>query len=108
MSEAHTFVSPALYVRTKTGVLNQWRSWAHGDQVHTEWGQVGGKLQLSAKTAIPTNVGRSNERDGVAQAVFEAKALWQNKVDGGYTTDSEKAKSGRDFPPHAGSQAGLC
>ena len=36
------------------------------------------------KVAEPTNVGRANERNGIAQAEFEIKALYKKKQESGY------------------------
>ncbi len=41
------------------------------------------KVTSEWKVAIPTNVGRSNERDGVAQAEFEIAALYKSRTDQG-------------------------
>lgn len=83
---------PVLYHKSKDGSLRQWRTWADGTTVRTEYGVVGGALQTSAYTAKPTNVGRSNERDAEAQAIFEAAALHEFKLSRKYSITPEKAE----------------
>lgn len=79
---------PTLYGRTKTGAVQEWTIETQGDNYRTIYGQVGGKIQTSEWTrSYPTNVDRSNYRDGVEQAIFEAKAIHKKKVDSGYYED---------------------
>lgn len=54
-----------------------------GNLVTTEW-----------RTAYATNIGRANERNNVAQAVFEIEALYKKQREGGYTEDIKKVISG--------------
>jgi DNA ligase-1 len=90
---------PPLFVKTKTGKINVWSVWADGNHMITEWGQLGGKLQQSRKTSIPTNVGKANERDGNEQASFDAGSLWRQKKDEGYSESPEEAKEAVIFLP---------
>lgn len=83
--------SPFLYSRTKTGALQSWCCWSDGPDIHTEYGLVDGLKQRASKRAEPTNVGRSNERDAVAQAAFEAEAMTRKKIDKGYRVDPAEA-----------------
>ena len=78
---------PTLYSRTSTGAVQQWDILVEGDTYFTRYGQVGGLIQETNPTvALPTNVGRSNERNGEEQAVFEAEAAWDKKQkSGGYS-----------------------
>jgi len=57
------------------------------------YGQVGGKQAVTRTRSEPTNVGRSNERNGEAQAEFEAQAAWQKKIDEGYFKSKEEAET---------------
>lgn len=52
--------------------------------VHTEYGLLDGKKQLSQFEATPKNVGRSNETTAEEQAVLEAQALWLNRKERKY------------------------
>lgn len=79
---------PTLYSRTNTGAIQEWNIEVQGDQYRTIHGQTDGKKQTTEwTTAQPTNVGRSNERLGPAQAQYEAKATWKKKKEGGYWED---------------------
>ena len=76
---------PTLYSRTSTGAIQQWDILVEGDTYFTRYGQVGGLIQETNPTvALPTNVGRSNERNGEQQAVFEAEAMHKKKIESGY------------------------
>lgn len=90
---------PTLYKRTKTGAIQEWKVWADYDTVYTEWGQEGGAKQLSSTVAIPTNEGKTNARDAVEQAEFDAGSLWRNKVDKGYVENKANAKEQIVFLP---------
>jgi len=50
------------------------------------WGQVGGKMQYKATTAIGKNIGRANETSPEAQAILEAEAVWTKKQKDNYST----------------------
>lgn len=82
---------PTLYAKAKTGAILQWTVWSEGDVVISEYGQVGGKLQTTRRKCLPTNEGRSNARDGKAQAEFEARALWTNRIERKYTDVQSQA-----------------
>lgn len=76
---------PTLFARTNTGAIQEWIIEIEGNKYRTVYGQVDGKKITTEWTvAVPTNIGRSNERDGDKQAVFEAKALWKKKRESGY------------------------
>ena len=79
---------PTLYSRTSTGAVQEWTIEINGDKYRTTYGQTDGKKQTTEWTiAKPTNVGRSNERDGAAQAEFEARAVWKKRTERGYYED---------------------
>lgn len=79
---------PTLYSRTSTGAVQEWTIEIDGDKYRTTHGQTDGKKQTTEWTiAKPTNVGRSNERDGAAQAEFEARAVWKKRTERGYYED---------------------
>jgi len=79
---------PTLYSRTATGAVQEWTVEIEGSAYRTLHGQHGGKIVTTEWfTTVPTNVGRSNERDGAAQALFEAEACWKKKVDSGMFED---------------------
>ncbi len=83
---------PTLYHKAKGGDLRQWRVWTEGADILTEYGQVNGQLQISRKTAEPKNIGKKNETSPEEQALFEAKSLWQHKIDRKYSETPEEAE----------------
>lgn len=75
----------ALYKYTTKGQPQQWAIFVKDDHFWTEEGIVGGTITKSLPTyCSPKNVGRSNETTAHEQALAEAKAKWQKKVDKGY------------------------
>lgn len=79
--------------------LRQWSTYAEGAEVVVVHGQVGGKQVEKRYTAEPTNVGRSNERDSVAQAKFEVQAKIDLQMKRGYYQTQEEATNHVDFTP---------
>ena len=68
---------PILYARASDGErTTHWTMEIVGDKYRSVYGLVGSPniTENAWSTAIPTNVGRKNERLGPAQALFEAKA----------------------------------
>lgn len=85
---------------TKQGnKLRQWVAYADGAEVVVVHGQVGGKQVEKRYTAEPTNEGRSNFRDSVAQASFEAQAKIDLQLKRGYYLTQEEARAHVDFTP---------
>lgn len=83
-----------LYQRTKTGAINSWKAWNEGSKIFTEYGQIGGKLQTTIGTdCISTNVGRSNERNPLEQAIFEVDAMYKNQLRLKYSETIEEASN---------------
>jgi DNA ligase-1 len=82
-----------LYYKAKKGAMQSWRTWVEGDVVFTEYGQVGGQMQCSSKRCKATNEGRSNERTPHEQALFEAEALFTNKLERKYSLTKEEAEN---------------
>ena len=89
---------PTLYTQTKKGKINQWTTWAEGDTVFTEYGEVDGKLQTASYIAEPKNVGRANETTAQEQAEKESKALWDNKITRKYSATKKEAKKPLELP----------
>lgn len=66
---------PTLYKKDSKGKIRIWYIEQDNDKYRVVAGLQNGKQVTNAwTTAQPTNVGRSNERDGVAQATFEVDA----------------------------------
>lgn len=80
--------SPPLYKRDSKGKVRVWYMEQDGDRYRTFDGVEGGKVKASGwRTAKPTNVNRSNARDGVAQAAFEIEAAYTKQLKGAYYRD---------------------
>jgi len=82
---------PMLYKLNKDGSFQQWTVQADNDQIISTYGQVGGKMQVTSKTAKPKNVGKANETTGDIQAIKQAKAMWKKKYDKEYAETIEEA-----------------
>jgi len=91
MNNTHTKL-PTLYHQGKTGAIVQWDIWTEGADICTEYGQIGGKMQTSRKTATPKNVGRANATTADEQAILEATAMHKKRLDGKYSLSVEDAK----------------
>lgn len=72
-----------------------WYMEQDGSRYRTWDGTQGGKIKSSEwRLATATNVGRSNVRDGIAQAVFEIEATYKKKLEKDYHTTLESAQTG--------------
>jgi len=91
-----------LYHQGKTGAIVQWDIWTEGADICTEYGQIGGKMQTSRKTATPKNVGRANATSADEQAILEATAMHKKRLDGKYSLTIEDAKKEVFLPMLAG------
>ena len=91
--ESTTF--PILYKYTNVpGQVQQWQIFVDGDTFYTEEGVVGGVITRSKPTkCTPKNVGKINATNGVQQAVVEARAKHQKKLDKHYNEVLTDAKS---------------
>ncbi|MHB1687422.1 MAG: hypothetical protein ACYCVH_08610 [Ignavibacteriaceae bacterium] len=77
---------PILYQKAKTGKITQWRIWTEDEKLFKEYGEIGGKLQITAPTICTgKNIGKSNETSSEQQAELEAKAQWQIKLEKKYS-----------------------
>lgn len=72
---------PILYHKGSKGTIYSWKIWTEGADIVTEYGQLGGKMQIARKEAVPKNVGRSNETTPYDQAEREAQSMWTFKVE---------------------------
>lgn len=90
---------PTLYARGHGKKMLQWRTWNESDVSVYEYGQVGGKLVQQRDRQAATNVGRSNARDGEAQAQFVCRSAWEHKLKEGYFQDMETAKTAEVLLP---------
>jgi DNA ligase-1 len=86
---------PEIYKTDSKGKVRIWYMERDGDKYRTWDGTQGGKIKSSEwRLAIPTNVGRANERDGEAQAQFEIDALYKKKLEKDYHPTLKAAQSG--------------
>lgn len=82
---------PTLYSRAATGALREWTIEVNETAYRTHSGVVGGKITTSEwYEATPSNVGRANEKNQAAQALFDAKQAWKKKTETGYFADRTK------------------
>lgn len=86
---------PTLFKYTSSGKVQQWTMNVSGNKFWSVEGLLGGKLTTNEPTlAVSKNVGRSNETTPKEQALIEASAKHQKKLDKGY---SEKLTSTKKF-----------
>ena len=78
---------PTIYKKTKTGAVQQCTISTSGDAITVTFGQVDGKQQSKTTICTSKNIGRSNATTGPQQAILEAKAKHQKKLDAGYSVD---------------------
>jgi DNA ligase-1 len=80
------------------GKLRIWYMEQDGDRYRTYDGISGGKVKTSEwRTAEPTNVGRSNERNGVEQATFEIESDYEYQLTREYHRTVEETANGAHF-----------
>lgn len=93
------YTSPKLYSKAKSGKIRFWCVAAANGIVTMTYGDVGGTPVSQSYVASPTNVGRANERDSAAQAVFEAKSAYENKLARKYSLTPEEAEQALSHLP---------
>lgn len=81
-----------LFHKAKGGEVRVWSVWVEDDSVVTEYGVLNGQMQLSKKRCEPKNVGRSNATTPQSQAVFEAEAMYKNRLERKYSATIEEAQ----------------
>jgi ATP-dependent DNA ligase len=79
-----------LYGEATTGKIKMWKievadAGASGATITVTHGYEDGKKQVATKTiTVGKNIGKKNETTPLQQAIVEARATWQKKVDSGY------------------------
>jgi DNA ligase 1 len=87
-----------LYKKTQTGAIQTWQIFVDKDKYYTIEGQLDGKLTTSVpKKAEGKNIGKANETSAEEQAIKEAQAKWDKKVEKGYTPDITKVNTSKKF-----------
>ncbi len=91
---------PTLYSRTSKGKIQQWQVEVEGNKFRAISGQKDGKLVISKFTECSgKNSGKTNETTPEEQALAEAKALWQKKINKGYYEKIEDIDNEMFFEP---------
>lgn len=91
---------PVIYKLTNTGKTQQWQIIADGDEFYTIEGLKDGKLTTSKPTkCLPKNIGKKNATSAEEQAMVEAKAKFQKKLDKGYSEDIKNVSRAKYFEP---------
>lgn len=89
---------PELYKLDSKGKLRVWFMEREGHHYRTYSGLFDGKRAVTGWTeAKATNVGRSNERNPEAQAIFEIEAEYEHNLTRDYHKTPEGAKGGAHF-----------
>lgn len=84
---------PVLYKYTNKDQIQQWEIKVQDDHFWTEEGIKGGTITKSLPTyCTAKNVGRSNETTPEEQALAEAEAKWEKKVNAGYNEKLTREK----------------
>jgi len=83
---------PILYHEARTGKLHSWKIWTEGADIVEEYGSVDGKKTTNRRTAVGKNIGKANETTPEEQALKEAAAKHQKKLDKKYRTTKKGAK----------------
>lgn len=84
-------IFPTLYGKSSDSKLKLWEVFTQNDVIVVRHGKLGGKIQEKRTTAVPMNVGRSNETTASEQANTEALAKWTKQKKKGYFEDKEEA-----------------
>ena len=84
-------IFPTLYGKDSDSKLKLWEVFTQNDVIVVRHGKLGGKIQEKRTTAVPMNVGRSNETTASEQADTEALAKWVKQKKKGYFEDKEEA-----------------
>jgi len=89
-----------LYARTSTGAIQEWTILVEDNYYYTIYGQKDGQLV----TTLPSycegkNIGKKNETSPNAQALKEAKAIYNKKLKEGYKENVEDIDEETFFQP---------
>jgi len=89
-----------LYSRRGDGNLQEWTVEIEGSKYRVLSGRTDGKKAISKwRECQGKNIGRSNETTPEEQAMSEAQAKWQKKIDKGYTKSPDSVDSITVFKP---------
>jgi ATP-dependent DNA ligase len=77
---------------SRTGAVRVWRIAVHGNEVHTQFGQLDGKMQEVVELGERKNVGRANEMTAAEDAVLLAERMVLKKTRKGYVEAGEETE----------------
>lgn len=85
-----------LYKKTSTGAIQFWQIYTIGNEIHTEYGQVGTDSPQHTVDIIKEgkNTGRANATTAEEQARAEMQSSWTKKLKKGYVKTEAEAASG--------------
>jgi DNA ligase 1 len=93
-------ILPKLFSRTTDGSIQEWSIEIEGSKFRTISGKQDGKLVISKWTdVLGKNAGRANATTPEDQALKEAQAKWQKKIDSGYRQDQSQIDDTGLFEP---------
>lgn len=78
-----------LYGLSKAGTYKLWSIETKDEEIHIEFGQENGKIQLKIESVKGKNIGRSNETTPAQQAELEALSKIEKQKDKGYRLNKE-------------------
>ncbi len=91
-------VHRSIFKRDTKGKLRVWFMEQEGSKHRTHSGLMDGAVTVTDWTQCePTNIGRSNERDGSAQALFEIESSYTKKLAGEYHESIAATDAGAHF-----------
>jgi predicted DNA-binding WGR domain protein len=82
---------------SRTGAIRVWKIRVEGEEIITEYGQLGGQMQRSIDVGKLRNEGRSNEVSPEQDAITQMERLILKKERGGYVPAGEELASADDF-----------
>lgn len=89
-----------LYKRATNGKISEWSIETNANAYRTVSGYIDGQKVVSEWTYVNgKNIGKANETTSFQQAVKDAAALWQKKVDSGYFTNINDIDNETFFEP---------
>lgn len=95
--ESASWAGQPLYYRGRDSGLRFWQVWAEGQELSTAYGLVGGQVQFSHRVCASKGKGKARTTPE-QQAIKEARAKHQNKLDRKYSTTSEEATLPLELP----------
>lgn len=91
---------PWLYKKGNDGLISQWTVEILDNKFRSHSGVVNGVITINDWTVCePKNIGKSNETTSDEQAKKEAEALYQKKINKGYTSNILESDKKKYFEP---------